>query len=192
MTTAVDRGGPFARKGEPSRNWMRATAPGIGFRFAADESSPIGGGFRRVSPRQHATRWRRLLLALAIALLAAAGTMSVGHGAYMYAKAQLAQVLLQSAWDQTRAGGVPVRPWPWADTHPVARIIVPGKHRLGCLTTLAVGVVGAFIGGLIGNVILGHAVRFRFDLVPFLLAVVGSVVLLLILQALGGRRRRPF
>ena len=72
----------------------------------------------------------------------------------------------------------------------VARLVVPGRHKLGCLTTLAVGVVGAFLGGLIGNVILGHAVRFRFDLVPFLLAVVGSIVLLLLLDALGGRRRR--
>ena len=128
MTTAVDRGGPFARKGEPSRNWMRAAAPGIGFRFAADESSPIGGGFKPVTPPQHATRRRRLLPALAVGLLAAAGTMSFGHGAYMYAKAQLAQVLLQSAWEQTRAGGVPVRPWAWADTHPVARIVVPARH----------------------------------------------------------------
>jgi uncharacterized membrane protein YeaQ/YmgE (transglycosylase-associated protein family) len=72
----------------------------------------------------------------------------------------------------------------------VARLVVPGRRKLGCLTTLAVGVAGAFIGGVIGNVILGHAVRFRFDLVPFLLAVVGSILLLLLLDALGGRRRR--
>ena len=72
----------------------------------------------------------------------------------------------------------------------VARLVVPGRHKLGCLTTLAVGVAGAFVGGVIGNVILGHPVRFRFDLVPFLLAVVGSIVLLLVLDALSGRRRR--
>ena len=128
MTTAVDRGGPFARNGTPSRNWMRAAAPGIGFRFPADESSPIGGGFMRSESRRLATRWRRVLLALVVGLLAAAGTMSFGHGAYLYAKAQLAQVLLQSAWAQTRNGGVPVRPWPWADTHPVARLFVPARH----------------------------------------------------------------
>jgi uncharacterized membrane protein YeaQ/YmgE (transglycosylase-associated protein family) len=74
----------------------------------------------------------------------------------------------------------------------VARLIVPGSQRIGCLATLAVGVAGAFIGGLIGNVILGHAVHFGFSLVPFLLAVVGAVVLLLILDALAGRRRRIF
>lgn len=74
----------------------------------------------------------------------------------------------------------------------IARLVVPGRHRIGCLATLAVGVAGAFIGGVIGNVILGHSVRFRFDLVPFLLAVVGSVVLLLVLEAMSGRRRGPF
>jgi uncharacterized membrane protein YeaQ/YmgE (transglycosylase-associated protein family) len=38
-------------------------------------------------------------------------------------------------------------------------------------------------------VILGHPVRFGFDLVPFLLAVIGSIVLLLALDAIAGRRR---
>jgi uncharacterized membrane protein YeaQ/YmgE (transglycosylase-associated protein family) len=74
----------------------------------------------------------------------------------------------------------------------VARLVVPGGQRIGCLATLAVGVAGAFVGGLIGNVILGHSVHFGFHLVPFLLAVVGAVVLLLFLQALSGRRRGIF
>ena len=55
MTIAADRGGPFVRSEGPARNWMRAAAPGIAFRFPADESSPIGGGSRRA--RQ--TRARR-------------------------------------------------------------------------------------------------------------------------------------
>jgi len=73
----------------------------------------------------------------------------------------------------------------------VARLIVPGATRIGCLATIAVGIVGALIGGLIGEVILGHHVRFGWRLGPFLLAVVGSVVLLLVLRALSdGRARR--
>ena len=76
----------------------------------------------------------------------------------------------------------------------VARIVVPGRHRIGCLATIAVGIVGALLGGLIGQVVLGHKVHFGWDAKPFLLAVVGSVVLLLALEALAGRRRRsgPF
>jgi uncharacterized membrane protein YeaQ/YmgE (transglycosylase-associated protein family) len=72
----------------------------------------------------------------------------------------------------------------------VARVIVPGRHRIGCIATLAVGIVGALIGGLIGQVVLGHKVHFGWDLKPFLLAVVGAVVLLLVLEALAGRRSR--
>ncbi|MDQ2982675.1 MAG: GlsB/YeaQ/YmgE family stress response membrane protein [Actinomycetota bacterium] len=71
----------------------------------------------------------------------------------------------------------------------VARLVVPGRHPIGCLPTLAVGIVGALIGGLIGEVVLGKKVRFGWDLGPFLLAVAGSGVLLLALQALSGRRR---
>jgi uncharacterized membrane protein YeaQ/YmgE (transglycosylase-associated protein family) len=76
----------------------------------------------------------------------------------------------------------------------VARVVTPGRQSIGCLPTIAVGVVGALIGGLIGDVVLGHRVRFGWHLGPFLLAVAGAVVLLLALQALRGPRRfrRPW
>ena len=69
----------------------------------------------------------------------------------------------------------------------IARLLVPGRQRLGCLPTVAVGIVGALIGGLIGEVVFDRETRFRWDLGPFLLAVAGSIVLLLALEAL--RRR---
>ena len=71
----------------------------------------------------------------------------------------------------------------------IARLLVRGRQEIGCLATVAVGIAGALIGGLIGEVVLGEEVRFRWDLGPFLLAVAGSVVLLLALEALSGRRR---
>ena len=74
----------------------------------------------------------------------------------------------------------------------IARMVVPGRHSIGCLATLAVGVAGAFIGGLMGQVLLGHKVRFGWHLGPFLLAVAGAVVLLLALEAIAGRRSRLF
>jgi uncharacterized membrane protein YeaQ/YmgE (transglycosylase-associated protein family) len=74
----------------------------------------------------------------------------------------------------------------------VARLLTPGRQAIGCLPTVAVGIVGAFLGGLIGDVVLGHKIRFSWHLGPFLLAVVGAVILLLVLEALAGRRRvRP-
>jgi uncharacterized membrane protein YeaQ/YmgE (transglycosylase-associated protein family) len=71
----------------------------------------------------------------------------------------------------------------------VARAVTPGRHAIGCLPTVAVGILGAFVGGLIGDVVLGHKVRFAWHLGPFLLAVVGAVILLLLLEAVAGRRR---
>ncbi|MCA9837134.1 MAG: class GN sortase [Trueperaceae bacterium] len=70
-------------------------------------------------------RQRILLLNLAVVLLFGLGFWQFGRGLYLMAKAQLAQVLLEHAWEKTLAGDPDARPWPWADTHPVARIRVP-------------------------------------------------------------------
>jgi sortase A len=52
-----------------------------------------------------------------------------GHGAWLYAKAQLAQVLLERAWGRTLHGERDVKPWRWADTWPVARLEFPRQGR---------------------------------------------------------------
>lgn len=62
------------------------------------------------------------VLLLASVLL---GLWQTGSGAWIYMKAQLAQVLLQRAWAGTLAGQQDVKPWPWADTWPIARLVVP-------------------------------------------------------------------
>jgi sortase A len=60
-----------------------------------------------------------------VALLAALGVWELGHGAWIHTKARLAQVLLHRAWERTLRGEVAAKPWPWADTWPVARLRVP-------------------------------------------------------------------
>ena len=67
----------------------------------------------------------------------------------------------------------------------VARALTPGRHAIGCFGTLAVGVVGALLGGFLGEAVFDTDIDFGWDLTPFLLA--GSIVLLLGLRAL--RRR---
>ena len=42
-------------------------------------------------------------------------------------KASRAQRLLRRAWAATQAEGVPVKPWPWADTWPIARLSMPDR-----------------------------------------------------------------
>lgn len=50
------------------------------------------------------------------------GFWELGQGAYIPAKAWLAQELMQRAWIRTSGGESRAAPWPWADTWPVARI----------------------------------------------------------------------
>jgi sortase A len=72
-------------------------------------------------------------------LLAFIGLIMFGQGAYIHAKALLAQVLLERAFEQTIATGREVKPWSWADTWPVARIEV---KRLGARAIVLAGSSG--------------------------------------------------
>jgi uncharacterized membrane protein YeaQ/YmgE (transglycosylase-associated protein family) len=71
----------------------------------------------------------------------------------------------------------------------LARLVVPGRHNIGCLATLAVGVVGALVGGLVAEAVFDEEIDFAFDLKSLAIATVFAVVLLLALQAMSGRRR---
>jgi len=53
------------------------------------------------------------------------GLCLTGKGTYIHAKAGLAKYLLRSSWQETIEKKDTVKPWPWADTWPVARMIVP-------------------------------------------------------------------
>ncbi len=76
--------------------------------------------------------WRRLAVAAGFVLLGFGG-WQLGAAGYIHAKAWLAQVLLNRAWAHTLAdsagdgatGRALEKPWPWADTGPVARLRVP-------------------------------------------------------------------
>jgi sortase A len=68
--------------------------------------------------------WRGLL-ALCLCLLGCQQGLSA---AAIEAKAWMAPVLLERAWKLSLvAGGGAVRPWPWADTWPVARLSAPAE-----------------------------------------------------------------
>jgi sortase A len=56
------------------------------------------------------------------AAAAIAAITLIFNASYIHAKAQLAQVLLSHAWESARTDGQQHRPWPWADSHPVARL----------------------------------------------------------------------
>jgi sortase A len=72
--------------------------------------------------------WRRNLARLPFFLLAALGLLLLAQGAWIPAKARLAQILLERAFAHSLSTHQPSRAWPWADAVPIARIRVP---RLG-------------------------------------------------------------
>lgn len=68
----------------------------------------------------------------------------------------------------------------------IAKWLTSGNEPKGCLLTIIVGIAGAAIGGWVGTQI-GLGSISGFDLRSLGLAVIGSVVLLLLLQAISGR-----
>lgn len=65
----------------------------------------------------------------------------------------------------------------------IARLIVPGKHPRGLIVTAVVGICGSLLA-TIAERAAGWSAH---GLAPFVPSVIGAVVLLLALQALGGR-----
>jgi sortase A len=68
------------------------------------------------------------MVCIVASLLFVLGSWLIGQGLWIHVKAVAAQWLLQNAWDETLKSQQPIKPWPWADTWPVGRLIVP---RLG-------------------------------------------------------------
>ena len=64
----------------------------------------------------------RLARGILVACLLCLGFWQLGQGAYIPAKAWLAQELMVRAWTRSQEDQDRQVPWPWADTWPVARL----------------------------------------------------------------------
>ena len=64
--------------------------------------------------------------------------------------------------------------------------ILTGR-RQGCCLNIVVGIIGAFVGGLIVQLAFGQRPYFGFNLASFAVAVLGAVILL----AIAGIATRP-
>ena len=69
----------------------------------------------------------------------------------------------------------------------IARMLLPGKQRLGVALTIVFGVAGSIIGGLVATQVLEIADTDEFDFGSFIIAVGTSVGLLGIYQAVDRR-----
>ncbi len=98
--------------------------------------------------------------------IATCACLLLGYGMWIPTKAYLAQYLLHRAWEKSLTGEQTVKPWPWADTWPVARLQAPG-HGVDAIVLAGTSGEALAFGpghlsrsgtpGLIGNCVLaGH------------------------------------
>lgn len=74
-----------------------------------------------MSPTRH---WLYAAVAFTAAFFS---LMFVARALWIPAKAELAQWLIEYSWEQSLAGDIQARPWPWADTRPMGVLSVPGR-----------------------------------------------------------------
>jgi uncharacterized membrane protein YeaQ/YmgE (transglycosylase-associated protein family) len=69
----------------------------------------------------------------------------------------------------------------------LARLIVPGREPGGWVVSLAIGVAGAFAGGLLGRVLGFYR---EGESAGFVMSLIGAIVLVIAYQAFARRRVR--
>jgi uncharacterized membrane protein YeaQ/YmgE (transglycosylase-associated protein family) len=64
----------------------------------------------------------------------------------------------------------------------LAKFLVPGRDPSGCIITIVLGIVGAFIGGWLGTQYFGwgQVAAGQFDLRSIGIATLGAIILLLL------------
>ena len=70
----------------------------------------------------------------------------------------------------------------------IAKAILPGKQGGGWIITLILGVVGAFLGGWLGGLLFNAPLQEFFSLQTWLLAIAGSIIVLLIYGLITRKR----
>ena len=71
----------------------------------------------------------------------------------------------------------------------IAKLILPGNQGGGWFITLLLGVVGALLGGFLGSLLFNAPLEDFFSIQTWLLAIGGSIIVLLIYGAVTGRRK---
>jgi uncharacterized membrane protein YeaQ/YmgE (transglycosylase-associated protein family) len=70
----------------------------------------------------------------------------------------------------------------------IAKLIMPGDDPGGILVTMLLGIVGAVIGGFLGSRIFGIGLQTFWSLQTWIVAIIGSLILLIIYRLIVGRR----
>lgn len=138
-------GGPEPHQNRQAKLWTPAFADDAAEKPAAAPTlrtlytPPMLPAF--ATPRRRSGPSLKSLAALALVV---AGLIIAAQAAFMPAKAQAAQFLMQRAWDARLSTGEPARPWPWADFAPEARLSFPDQNQHVLALTDAAGESLAF------------------------------------------------
>ncbi|EDN70411.1 Sortase family protein [Beggiatoa sp. PS] len=104
-------------------------------------------------------KWGSMTLSIALCSMA----WQINQGNEVYIQAWFAQGLLHTAWVRTQASGRQVKPWPWANTWPLARLSIPRlnvekivlSHASGGMSAFALGHSNSSVlPGELGNSVL--------------------------------------
>ncbi|GGP82741.1 GlsB/YeaQ/YmgE family stress response membrane protein [Saccharothrix coeruleofusca] len=72
----------------------------------------------------------------------------------------------------------------------IAKAIMPGRDPGGIIITMLLGIIGAILGGFIGRALFGSDIGSFFDLSTWLLAILGSIVVLAVYHLVTSRGHR--
>ena len=69
----------------------------------------------------------------------------------------------------------------------LARAVMPGNQKMGIVRTTLLGIVGSFVGGLLGNVLLGNGAWSELRSSGLIGSVVGAIVVMVLARMLSSR-----
>lgn len=72
----------------------------------------------------------------------------------------------------------------------IARLVIPGRQRIGMLMTVLLGVGGALIGGIIASAI-GEGDIFELNAIGTIFGIIAAVLLIALAEASGVGDDRP-
>jgi uncharacterized membrane protein YeaQ/YmgE (transglycosylase-associated protein family) len=72
----------------------------------------------------------------------------------------------------------------------LAKLVMPGDDPGGVILTGVLGIVGALLGGFVGHALFGTGLGGFFDLRTWVLALIGSLIVLGVYRLVAGRRAR--
>jgi uncharacterized membrane protein YeaQ/YmgE (transglycosylase-associated protein family) len=66
----------------------------------------------------------------------------------------------------------------------IARLVLPGRQRIGALVTVLLGIVGALVGGIVASAI-GEGDIFELNFIGTIVGIVAAILLIALAEGLG-------